>query len=149
MEQPQRVSLDPAFSIQVPSGWVAERDEEEGVLVSARDGVGLLHMVAFPTSTDDMADPGEELYAFLDEHGIEILEDEVEDLELAGGGEMSLCEYLAEDDEGEESDESTYWLVAVAVGPGNLVFASYSCPAGEEEAERATLREVLTSLRFQ
>jgi hypothetical protein len=147
MEQRKRIEIDPAFSFQVPPGWVAERDEEEGVLVSAPDGVGLLHLVAFPGSPDDMADPAEELYAFLDEHGIEILEDEVEDLELPEGGDMSLCEYLAEDEE--EADESTYWLVAVTVAPGSLVFASYSCPAGEQEVERAAVREVLTSLRIQ
>src|SRR5687768_6228110 len=103
MSERQRVTIDPAFSLTLPEGWVAEPDEEEGVSVYAPEGVGLLHLVAFPAD-DEPQDPADELYAFLEEQGIEIEEDEVEDVELAAGGELALCEYLSEE---EEEDEST------------------------------------------
>ena len=143
MSERERVTIDPAFSLSLPEGWVAEPDEEEGVSVYAPEGAGLLHLVAFPASEEHAPDPAEELYAFLEEQGIEIEEDEVEDLDLAGGAELALCEYLAEE---EEEDETTYWLVGVAMSPATLVFVSYSCPAGEEEKERAAIREILGSL---
>jgi hypothetical protein len=145
MSERERVTIDPAFSLSLPEGWVAEPDEEEGVSVYAPDGVGLLHLVAFPASDDDLQDPAEELYAFLEEQGIEIEEDEVEDVELPAGGELALCEYLSEE---EEEDETTYWLVGVAMSPATLLFVSYSCPSGEEEQERASVREILTSLKL-
>ena len=143
MSERQRVTIDPAFSLALPEGWVAEPDEEEGVSVYAPEGAGLLHLVAFPASEEDLQDPAEELYAFLEEQGIEIEEAEVEDVELPTGGELALCEYLSEE---EEEDETTYWLVGVAMSPATLVFVSYSCPSGEEEKERASVREILTSL---
>ena len=37
---------------------------------------------------------------------------------------------------------------AVATAPGNLVFASYTCPAGREDEERETVRDILTTLRL-
>ena len=143
MSERERVTIDPAFSFSLPEGWVAEPDEEEGVSVYSPEGVGLLHLVAFPATEDHEPDPAEELYAFLEEQGIEIEEDEVEDVDLAGGAELALCEYLSEE---EEEDETTYWLVGVAMSPATLVFVSYSCPSGQEEKERASLREILTSL---
>jgi hypothetical protein len=145
MSDAKRVTIDPAFHFALPAGWVAEPDEEEGVSAYPTEGVGLLHLVAFPHPGEDDLDPAEELYAFLEEQGIEIEEDEVEDLVLEEGSDLSLCEYLAE----EEDEDTTYWLVGVATAPGNLVFVSYSCPAGEEEKERAAVRELLSSLRLK
>jgi hypothetical protein len=148
MSDRQRVTIDPAFSLSLPEGWAAEADEEEGVSVYAAEGAGLLHLVAFPHAADEELDPAEELYAFLEEQGIEIEEDEVEDLELPAGGGLALCEYLSEEDEGGEEEETTYWLVGVAIGPGTLLFVSYSCPSGEEEQERASVRAILESISF-
>ena len=143
MSEREKVTIDPAFSFSLPPGWMAEADEEEGVTVYAPEGTGLLHLVAFPNSEEEEQDPAEELYAFLEEQGIEIEEDEVEDVDLPAGGELALCEYLSEED---EEDETTYWLVGVAMSPATLVFVSYSCPSGAEEKERASIREILTSL---
>jgi hypothetical protein len=149
MSDRERVTIDPAFSLSLPEGWVAEADEEEGVSVYAPEGAGLLHLVAFPHSGGEELDPAEELYAFLEEQGIEIEEDEVEDLELPAGGELALCEYLSEDeDEDDAEEETTYWLVGVAMGPDTLLFISYSCPSGEEENERAAIRAILESIGF-
>lgn len=147
MSEIKRVEIDPNFSLVLPAGWVAEKDEEEGVAVFLPEGPGLLHLVAFPDPGDDMLDPAEELYAFLEEQGVEIEEDEVEDIELGEGAELSYCEYISED-EG-ESDESTYWLVGVATGPGRLIFVNYSCAAGDEEQQREVLRDLLRSLRLE
>lgn len=144
MTDRNRVTIDPAFSLALPPGWLAEADEEEGVSVYAPDGAGLLHLVSFEHGGTDPADPAEELYAFLEEQGVEIEEDEVEDLDLAGGAELSYCEYLAE----EENEESTYWLMGVATGPGTLVFVNYSCAAGEEEEQREAVRRILESLEL-
>lgn len=143
----EEVTLDPAFSVRIPKGWEAERDEEEGVSIASQDGAGLLHLVSFPHPSDEQMDPAEELYAFLEEQEIEIEEDEVEDLDLTGGAELSMCEYLVEEEE--EDEESTYWLVGVATVPGNLVFFSYSCPAGQEEVESETVREILASMTLR
>ena len=148
MSERERVTIDPAFSLALPEGWVAEPDEEEGVSVASAEGSGLLHLVAFPHAADEELDPAEELYAFLEEQGIEIEEDEVEDLELPAGGGLALCEYLSEQDEEGEEEETTYWLVGVAVGPGTLLFISYSCPSGEEEQERSSIRKILESIAF-
>lgn len=139
----QEVRLDPGFRIRLPAGWEAERDEEEGILVGAEEGAGLLHLVHFPGSGEEVADPAEELYAFLEEQEIEIEEDEVEDLDLEGGAVLSYCEYA---EEGEEEEPATYWLVGVATAPGGLVFVSYSCPAGSEERERETVLDILSTL---
>lgn len=145
MTEAARVTIDPAFSLALPPGWTAEADEEEGVAVYAPEGVGLLHLVAFEHPPEEVLDPAEELYAFLEEQGIEIEEDEVDDLELENGADLASCEYLAQED---EDGETTYWMVGVATSPGNLVFVSYSCPDGEEEVERAQVREILKSLRL-
>ena len=143
MSERERVTIDPAFSLSLPGGWVAEPDEEEGVSVYSPGGTGLLHLVAFPDAGEAELDPADELYAFLEEQGIEIEEDEVEDVDLPGGAELALCEYLSEE---EEEDETTYWLVGVAMSAETLVFVSYSCPSGEEEKERKAIREILESL---
>ena len=82
----------------------------------------------------------------LAEQGIELEEDDVEDFDLEGGAALSLCEYLAEGED--EEERATYWLMAVATNPGNLVFANYSCPAGKQDRERETVRGVLASLRL-
>ena len=148
MSDRERVTIDPAFSFSLAEGWTAEPDEEEGVSVSSAEGSGLLHLVAFPHAADEELDPAEELYAFLEEQGVEIEEDEVEDVDLGGSGELALCEYLSEEDEEGEEEETTYWLVGVALGPGTLLFISYSCPSGEEEAERAAIRAILQSIAF-
>lgn len=111
---------------------------------------GSLHLLGFALPADELPDPAEELFVFLDEEGVELEEDEIEDLELAGG-EAAMCEYLTEPDEDDaepEEAEATYWLTAVAVLPGVLVFASYHCEAGEEERERDAIRKILASLRL-
>jgi phosphoribosylaminoimidazole (AIR) synthetase len=135
------------FALDLPEGWVAERDGEGGILVSAEDGVGLLHLVAFDGDPATDADPAEELYAFLAEQEIELEEDEVEDVELAGEASLALCEYLATNEEDEE--EIVFWMVGVATAAGRLVFASYSCVSGEEAAERETVRSILASLELE
>ena len=146
MAEQHRISIDPTFSFALPPGWEAEKDEEEGISVFAPEGNGLLHLVAFSQPDAEPLDPAEELYAFLEEQGVEIEEDEVEDVDLPGGAELSLCEYLVEED---DADETTYWLVGVATAPGNLVFLNYSCAAGEEEVERKAIRDILSSLRLE
>jgi hypothetical protein len=134
------------FRVTIPGAWEWERDEEGGILLAHPEGVGLLHLVAFPQDDPgELLDPAEELYAFLEDQEIELEEDEVEDLLINEDTELAWCEYLAED---EEEGESVFSLVAVATAPGMVVFASYSCPAGEEEAERETIRGVLASLRL-
>lgn len=134
------------FDVQLPPGWSAEPDPEEGgVELWGPDEVGTLHLLGFARE-GDFPDPAEELYAFLEEQGIELEEDEVEDVELAGGAEMALCEYIAED---EETAESTFWLMGVAAAPGRLVFATYSCPAGEEQKEHEIVWDLLASLRLR
>lgn len=149
MSERTRVTTDPAFEVEIPVGWTAEPDEEGGISISSPEGAGLLHVIAFAQPGDEMLDPAEELYAFLEDQGIELEEDEVEDVELPGGEELSLCEYLAEDDEEGEEPETTYWMVGVATAPGNLVFCSYSCPAEAEADEGPAVREILTSLRLR
>jgi hypothetical protein len=71
----------------------------------------------------------------------------VEDLELADDAELAYTEYVAETDD-EEDDEPTFHIMAVATSPGTLVFASYTCPAGEEDRERGTVLSTLGSLRL-
>lgn len=134
------------FDVLVPAGWTTEADPEMGgVEISHPDGAGVLHLLGVPQPDDEFVDPAEELYAFLEEQGVELEEDEVEDLELEGGAEMSVCEYLTDD---EEEEGETFWMVGVATAPGALVFATYSCAAGEEEEERDMVRRVLASLRL-
>lgn len=136
------------FELMVPAGWTTERDEEEGgVELSHPDGAGVLHLIGLEQPADSFPDPAEELYAFLEDRGVELEEDEVEDVPLEGDAEMALCEYVSEDEE--EGDGATFWLVAVATAPGRLVFATYFCDAGEEEQERETVRKALGTLRLE
>lgn len=135
------------FDVAVPEGWYAEADPEAGgVELAHPDGAGSLHLVGVPQEPGDFPDPAEELYSFLEEQGVELEEDEVEDLALEGGAEMAVCEYLTDD---EEEEGETFWLVGVATAPGALVFASYSCASGEQEEERETVLGVLRSLRLR
>jgi hypothetical protein len=145
-----RVTIDPAFDIDLPDGWTASADEEGGIAVSGPEGIGLLHLIAFEQPGGEPLDPAEELYIFLEDQGIELEEDEIEDLELRSGAELSLCEYLSEDEDEEDQGESetTYWMVAVATIPGALVFGSYTCPETAVDAERETIRTILGTLRL-
>lgn len=147
MSERQRAA-DPEgrFTIVPPAGWSAAPDEEQGGLELWREeeGIGTLHLISFDAE-DDFADPAEELYAFLEDRGVEIEEDDVDDLPLQGGAELAVCEYEAED---EDEGDVTFWLVAVATAPGVLMFATYVCPAGEHEAERDLVREALGTLRL-
>ncbi len=147
MPEAQRyVDSHGGFEVDFAPGWSAEPGPEgEGVELSHSEGIGILHLLGFSQPDALPADPAEELYGFLDGQGIELEEDEVEDLELAAGGEVALCEFLTEGEE--EEEEPTFWMIAVAVAPGVLVFATYSCPAGEEEVERASVRAILRSIR--
>jgi hypothetical protein len=133
------------FDLKLPPGWEAALDEDgDGAEVWNENGAGTLHLVSFAAEEDDFPDPAEELYSFLEDRGVELEEDEVEDVPLEGGAEMALCEFLSED---EEEDESLFWMVGVATAPGALVFATYFCPAGEEEKEREAVRAALASVR--
>lgn len=137
-----------AFEVPVPAGWTAALDAEDGaVLLAPAEGAGSLHLLAFAGPLDEPADPAEELFAFLDEEEVELEEDDVEDVELGEGAALALCEYLTEDED--DAEGATFWLMAVATAPGALVFASYSCPAGEEDAEREAVRAVLAGLRLR
>jgi len=135
---------DHRFDLVLPTGWSAAPDREDGGLeIWNETGVGTLHLIAFPQ--DGFPDPAEELYAFLEERGVELEEDEVEDVVLDDDGELALCEYVSED---EEDGESLYWMVGVATAPGVLAFATYFCPAGQEEQERTVVRAALETLRL-
>jgi hypothetical protein len=134
------------FEMPLPAGWQAAPDEDgDGLEVWNEQGAGTLHLISFAPEDGDFPDPAEELYAFLQEEDVELQEDEVEDVPLPGGAEMAVCEYLSED---EESGEGLFWIVGVATAPGRIVFATYFCPAGEEAAERQTVRGALASLRI-
>jgi hypothetical protein len=134
------------FDLVVPRGWLAAPDEEDGgVEVWNDEGAGTLHLIAFEASVDEFPDPAEELYAFLDERGVELEEDEVEDVPLEDGSELALCEFTSED---EEDGEALFWMVGVATAPGIVAFATYFCPAGQEARERDTVRLALTTLRL-
>ncbi|HYJ78327.1 MAG TPA: hypothetical protein VEW03_01890 [Longimicrobiaceae bacterium] len=129
----------------VPPGWSSAPDDDgEGLEVWKEDGVGTLHIVSFARDADEFADPAEELWSFLEDRGVELEDDEVEDVPLEGGAEMALCEFLSED---EDEGDSLYWMVAVATAPGALVFATYLCPAGEEAAEHDAVRQALATMR--
>ena len=135
------------FTIGVPAGWSAAPDEDQdGLEVWKEDGAGTLHLISFAPGGDDFPDPAEELYSFLEERGVELEEDEVEDVPLEGGAELALCEYVSED---EEEGESLYWMVGVVTAPGTVVFATYFCTAGQEAAERDAVRSALSSLRIE
>lgn len=149
MSERTRVTIDPAFEVEIPEGWEAEPDEEGGVNLSSAAGVGLLHLIAFPQDPDEILDPGEELYIFLDEQGVELVEDEIEDVELPEGAELALCEYTAEEEDEDDPEGGTYWMVGVAAAPGKLVFCNYSCPADEADAERDAVVGILKTLRLR
>lgn len=148
MASGERLEIEGRFEVRLPRGWTHEADEEGGMLLASPDGPGLLHMVSFEQDEGSPLDPAEELYVFLEDQGVELEDDEVEDLELPEG-ELAYTEYLTEEDEedGDAEEASTYWLVAVATWPETLVFCSYSCPAGAQDAERERVIEVLGSLR--
>jgi hypothetical protein len=131
------------FELTLPAGWQTEPDGEGGLLLYREDGCGLLHLMPFERDPFEDLDPAEELYAFLADQEIELEEDEVDDVTLPIGS-LAICEYIADD----EDEEITYWLVGVATAPGQLLFASYSCAAGEEDAESGAVREILSSLSF-
>jgi hypothetical protein len=149
MPEERRVKIDPDFEVAVPRGWEAEADEEGGVDVAAPEGAGLLHLIAFPQEPGEFLDPAEELYVFLEDQGVELEEDEVEDVELGEGQDLALCEYVSEDEAEGAGERETYWMIGVATAPGNLVFCSYSCPAEQAEEERETVRAILASLRLR
>ena len=132
------------FELRLPPGWQAAGDEDgDGVEVWREDGAGTLHLISF--DTDDFSDPAEELYAFLQERGVELEDDEVEDLPLEGA-ELAVCEFLTED---EDDGEKLFWLVGVATAPGVLVFATYFCPAGREAEERDIIRDTIGALKVK
>ena len=136
---------DGRFTVVPRPGWSAAPDEEQGGLeVWPEEGAGTLHLISFDAG-DDFADPAEELYAFLDDRGVELEEDDVEDVPLPDGAELALAEYEAED---EEEGDATFWLVGVATAPGAAVFATYLAPAGEQEQEVALVRDALSTLRL-
>jgi hypothetical protein len=136
---------DGRFTVVVPAGWSAAPDEDQGGLeVWREDGVGTLHLISFDAE-EEFADPAEELYAFLEDRGVELEEDDVDDVPLEGGGELALAEYEAED---EDEGDALFWLVGVAAAPGVTMFATYLCPAGEQEAEVELVRQALGSLRL-
>jgi hypothetical protein len=147
-EERRYTDAEGGFDVLVPEGWYAEPDPEAGGVEMAHpDGAGLLNLVGFPQPDNDFPDPAEELYSFLEDQGVELEEDDVEDLVLEGGAEVAVCEYLTDDEE--EGAGETFWLVGVATAPGALVFANYSCAAGEQEEERDTVMAVLRSLRLR
>ena len=148
MSEMQLVSIDPAFEISIPTGWTAEADEEGGINLAGDPGVGLLHLLAFAQGPDELLDPGEELYIFLEDQGVELEEDEIEDIELPGGADLALCEYTSEEED-DDTEGETYWMVGVAAAPGNLVFCNYSCPASDADAERAAVVSILKTLRLR
>jgi hypothetical protein len=138
------VESETAFEARLPDGWQAAPEPEEGGAEFWHpEGAGVLHLYGFAQPAGDWPDPAEELYAFLDEQEIELEEDEIETIETAVGGELAVCEFLEEDDDGEAS----FWLVGVAVLPRLLVFAHYICEPGEADSERAAVMDVLRSLR--
>ncbi len=137
---------DGRFTLVPPPGWSTAPDEEDGGLeVWPAEGSGTLHLISFDAGDDDFPDPAEELYAFLADRDVELEEDEVADVPLEDGSELAIAEYEAED---EEEGDVIYWLVGVATGPGALVFATYLCPAGEQEAEAELVRASLATLRL-
>lgn len=143
MRTTQYEDTEGSFRLGVPEGWDVARDEDGGLLLTPGEGGGLLHVLPFARDTGEL-DPAEELYAFLEDQDIELEDDEVEDLELRSGGVLALCEYVAE-----EEEDAVYWMLGVAAAPGQIVFASYSCPADEEDRERPIVREILSSLSFE
>jgi Icc-related predicted phosphoesterase len=134
------------YAFDLPAGWTAAPDPDgDGEELFHPEGAGIVHLVPLSAGTGE-EDPAEELYAFLDEQGVELEEDEVEDIELEGGGLLSYCEFGMEEelDEGEGTEE-VRWLVGIASGPRGLLLITYSAPEGEE-AEVAAVRALLATL---
>lgn len=132
------------FGVGVPEGWESEEDEEDGgLLLWPKEGDALLHLIGFARAEEEIPDPAEELYAFLDGEEIAIEEDEVVDLTLEAGDEAAYCEYIEE-----EEDEITHWLVGVATGPGQLVFLNFSRPWEEGTEIGSDVRDILGTIRF-
>ncbi len=152
MSDPSReryLDADGGFSVLLPPGWSAEAERDEGgVEMWGPEEHGTLHLIGLPQPADEFPDPAEELYAFLHEQGVELEEDEVEDVELGEDAEMALCEYLAEDEEAPE-ESPTLWMIGVATSLGGLVFATYSAAEAAAEGERDAVRQILRSLRFE
>jgi hypothetical protein len=144
-ETGRAIDPDGRYRIRLPEGWSAAPDEEEtgGLEAWSETGAGTLHLVSF--ESDEGTDAAEELYAFLEERGVELEDDDVEDVVLEGGAEMAVAEYEAED---EEEGDLTFWLVAVATAPRALVFATYLAPADVDRAEVERVRDALATLRF-
>lgn len=135
------------YSLSLPEGWRASPDPEgDGEELFHPDGAGIVHLVPL-TAGSGGEDPADELYAFLAEQGIELEEDEVEDLELEGGL-LSYCEFGTEEEleDGGET-EAVRWLIGIAAGPRGLLLITYSAPEGEDE-EIAALRAMLATLRL-
>lgn len=132
------------FELRLPPGWQAAADEDgDGLEVWREEGAGTLHLISF--ETDGFSDPAEELYAFLQERGVELEDDEVEDVPLEGA-EMALCEFRTED---EDDGETLFWLVGVATAPGTLVFCTYFCPTGREGEERDPVRGMMGAMKVR
>ena len=132
------------FELRLPPGWQAATDEDgDGIEAWREDGAGTLHLISF--DTDEFSDPAEELYAFLQERGVELEDDEVEDVPL-DGAELAVCEFLTED---EDDGETLFWLVGVATAPGTLVFGTYFCPTGREGEEREIVRAALGGIKVR
>lgn len=129
------------FLVTTTDGWKSEKDPEGGLLLHPPEGNGLLHLIPFSRDPEEEIDPGEELYAFLADQEIELEEQEVEDIALADGSTLALCEYATEDEE-----ERVHWIIGVAATPGQLVFANYSSSAGADEADGEAVRGILSSL---
>jgi hypothetical protein len=146
MSDAQRIrDPDGRFTLVAPAGWQHAPDPDDGGMeVWSEQGAGTLHLISFD-SGDEFADPAEELYAFLEDRDVELEEDDVEDVPLEAEGELAVAEYESED---EEEGDVTFWLVGVATAPGVLVFATYLCPAGEQEAEVERVRGALATLRL-
>lgn len=147
MASGERLVIEGRFEVRLPPGWTYEEDEEGGMLLASAEGPGLLHLVSFEQDEGVPLDPAEELYVFLEDQGVELEDDEVDDLELPEG-ELAYTEYLTEDDDPDAEEPSTYWLVGVATWPETLVFCSYSCPAGSQDVERERAIGILGSLRL-
>jgi len=133
------------YSLTLPEGWEAAPDPDgDGEELFHPQGAGIVHLVPLAAASGE-EDPAEELYAFLAEQDVELEEDEVEDLELTGGGALSYCEFGTEEELEEGGAEQVRWLVGIALGPRGLLLITYSAPEGED-AEVEAVRGMLATL---